>query len=456
MAIPGYVVPGQIICPCYEKVAGAGTKAAAAAAADSAPTVVRRYVPGHGVALSPVDGSGAGAAVVALTATLVGRVSVEALGSEKATASVLSSLAGVGTPSPAVATTSAADNSSALRAPRRAEQGVVHTFRVSVQDRFAAPSTLYAAATAAAKASDAGAAPTTAAPVTRESFAVLPEVGSVVLARVTKLTLRQANVEILSVEHAGSNGEAPGSAPVAAESGVALHSRVSGVVAGAAVTSAAPTDKAVAQLGGAASGADESGLGGGGGSGGGEGGGGGRGAISSTEVGEGFGGIVRLQDVRMTERDKVKMVESFRPGDIVRASVVSGFFFLSGDEREDRAGVSVSAHGVARKRICTPVHLFLSCSWRRNSLTGSCTTIQIHNSFSNTFLLDLAGRRHILLPVNSTQRPWCHSGALCVRRTHVPRRLGDHEGAADRRGRAPQVRQTLLRISHIRYKATRI
>ena len=31
----------------------------------------------------------------------------------------------------------------------------------------------------------------------------------------------------------------------------------------------------------------------------------------------------RVQDVRATEKDKVKMFESFRPGDIVRAQVVS-------------------------------------------------------------------------------------------------------------------------------------
>lgn len=34
-------------------------------------------------------------------------------------------------------------------------------------------------------------------------------------------------------------------------------------------------------------------------------------------------GVIRLQDVRATEKDRVKIYESFRPGDIVRASVVS-------------------------------------------------------------------------------------------------------------------------------------
>ncbi|CCU75082.1 unnamed protein product [Blumeria hordei] len=34
-------------------------------------------------------------------------------------------------------------------------------------------------------------------------------------------------------------------------------------------------------------------------------------------------GLIRVQDVRATEKDKVKIVESFRPGDIVRAIVIS-------------------------------------------------------------------------------------------------------------------------------------
>lgn len=34
-------------------------------------------------------------------------------------------------------------------------------------------------------------------------------------------------------------------------------------------------------------------------------------------------GLIRVQDVRATEKDKVKIFESFRPGDIVRAIVIS-------------------------------------------------------------------------------------------------------------------------------------
>ncbi|KAF9111750.1 Exosome complex component CSL4 [Mortierella sp. AM989] len=36
-----------------------------------------------------------------------------------------------------------------------------------------------------------------------------------------------------------------------------------------------------------------------------------------------FQGIIRVQDVRATEKDKVKIYNSFRPGDIVRAQVIS-------------------------------------------------------------------------------------------------------------------------------------
>ncbi|KAI9678638.1 MAG: exosome 3'-_5 exonuclease subunit ski4 (Csl4) [Caeruleum heppii] len=36
-----------------------------------------------------------------------------------------------------------------------------------------------------------------------------------------------------------------------------------------------------------------------------------------------FGGVIRAQDVRATEKDTVKIAASFRPGDIVRAQVIS-------------------------------------------------------------------------------------------------------------------------------------
>lgn len=44
-----------------------------------------------------------------------------------------------------------------------------------------------------------------------------------------------------------------------------------------------------------------------------------------TVLGAEWQGVIRVQDVRATEKDRVKVYESFRPGDIVRASVVSAF-----------------------------------------------------------------------------------------------------------------------------------
>lgn len=41
------------------------------------------------------------------------------------------------------------------------------------------------------------------------------------------------------------------------------------------------------------------------------------------DVGEAFRGLIRSQDVRSTDRDKVRIVDCFRPGDVVRASVLS-------------------------------------------------------------------------------------------------------------------------------------
>ncbi|KAK9325889.1 hypothetical protein V1517DRAFT_312892 [Lipomyces orientalis] len=43
----------------------------------------------------------------------------------------------------------------------------------------------------------------------------------------------------------------------------------------------------------------------------------------SNSAADEYGGIIRAQDVRETEKDKVKMQDCFRPGDIVRAQVIS-------------------------------------------------------------------------------------------------------------------------------------
>ncbi|KAL1921219.1 uncharacterized protein VTP21DRAFT_10935 [Calcarisporiella thermophila] len=45
--------------------------------------------------------------------------------------------------------------------------------------------------------------------------------------------------------------------------------------------------------------------------------------VGSSACREDFQGVIRVQDVRATEKDKVKIYDSFRPGDIVRAEVIS-------------------------------------------------------------------------------------------------------------------------------------
>lgn len=40
-------------------------------------------------------------------------------------------------------------------------------------------------------------------------------------------------------------------------------------------------------------------------------------------AGEEFTGVIRVQDVRATEKDKVKIADCFRGGDVVRGQIVS-------------------------------------------------------------------------------------------------------------------------------------
>lgn len=46
-------------------------------------------------------------------------------------------------------------------------------------------------------------------------------------------------------------------------------------------------------------------------------------AAGEDPTGADFTGVIRVQDVRATEKDKVRMGDCFRPGDIVRATVIS-------------------------------------------------------------------------------------------------------------------------------------
>ncbi|KAF3771282.1 hypothetical protein M406DRAFT_326670 [Cryphonectria parasitica EP155] len=62
-------------------------------------------------------------------------------------------------------------------------------------------------------------------------------------------------------------------------------------------------------------------------------------------------GVIRVQDARATEKDRVKVYESFRPGDIVRASVISlgdqANYYLSTASNEFGVIMAVSEAGNA-------------------------------------------------------------------------------------------------------------
>lgn len=105
----------------------------------------------------------------------------------------------------------------------------------------------------------------------------LPKEGDIVLARVTRISLQRANVEILAVE--GN--------PVPIDSGIGSNG--AGKVAPGGGSGAATFSVSQA----------------------------------SSDLGETFRGIIRSQDVRATERDRVKVIEAFKPGDIVRAQILS-------------------------------------------------------------------------------------------------------------------------------------
>lgn len=132
----------------------------------------------------------------------------------------------------------------------------------------------------------------------------LPKEGDVVLCRVSRVSLQRANVEILAV----------GSRNIPVDGG--FGSNGGGIVAP----------------------------------------GGGSGGITfsisqaSSDLGETFKGIIRSQDVRATERDKVKMVDCFKPSDIVKAQVLSlgdGNYYYLTTARDDLGVVFAKAYNGA-------------------------------------------------------------------------------------------------------------
>ncbi|CAN3354824.1 exosome complex component Csl4p [Diutina catenulata] len=118
---------------------------------------------------------------------------------------------------------------------------------------------------------------------------VLPKEGDVVLVRITRTSIKQAWCELVSTNDCvnvisdaglGANGMiAHGSVPPGA--GAQNLSSIQAVASSAAF------------------------------------------GATTRDIGESYRGVIRVQDVRSTDRDRVKMVESFRPGDIVRATIIS-------------------------------------------------------------------------------------------------------------------------------------
>ncbi|KAJ2554848.1 hypothetical protein EV175_002456 [Coemansia sp. RSA 1933] len=63
--------------------------------------------------------------------------------------------------------------------------------------------------------------------------------------------------------------------------------------------------------------------------------------VDSAPCQEEFQGIVRVQDIRATEKDLVQMIASFLPGDIIRAEIIS-----LGDQRSYYLSTTKNEHGV--------------------------------------------------------------------------------------------------------------
>ena len=219
------VYPGQLICPAYELEEETS---------DSQKII--RYIAGTGVAEQEYELDGK--IMKALTATIVGEVQY----TEDVKEAVPS------------------DQKDAIK-PAGSETDVEETsedtekrFIVTVIDKRASED------------------------IVTEDFANnLPREGNIVLARVTRISLQRANVEILAVENR----------TVPVDSGVGSNG--TGVIAAGGGSGAATFSVSQA----------------------------------SSDLGETFRGVINARDVRATDRDRVKITESFRPGDIVRAQVIS-------------------------------------------------------------------------------------------------------------------------------------
>ena len=107
----------------------------------------------------------------------------------------------------------------------------------------------------------------------KRNTSMIPQVGGVVYARVQRLGPSQVNLDIIAVENRGN---------ITSDTDVGVNASSLGSIH----PSVGVNDK-------------------------------------TNELGMGYGGVIRIQDIRATEREKVKVNSMFSPGDLVRAVVLS-------------------------------------------------------------------------------------------------------------------------------------
>jgi hypothetical protein len=129
------------------------------------------------------------------------------------------------------------------------------------------------------------------------------------------------------------------------------------------------------------------------------------------ESNEEFTGVIRLADIRLTERDKIKMGECFRLGDLVKARVVSFFSSLSPaclpSLPSSFAGRIIPSLWARVSGVAGSERHLASASWpfhRRHLITPTPFVLWLIPAISR--------RRQKLLPLNSSQRARCNLGAI--------------------------------------------
>jgi exosome complex component CSL4 len=96
--------------------------------------------------------------------------------------------------------------------------------------------------------------------------------------------------------------------------------------------------------------------------------------VNGAAVDQPFSGIIRQQDVRATEVDKVVLQECFRPGDVVRCSVLS-----LGDQRSYYLSTASPELGVVYARSASSGQPLVAVDWTtmRDPVTGSIETRKV-------------------------------------------------------------------------------